>query len=315
MGATRRATAGRYTCRVTDVRPLCSQFSRGFGEGAPPSSDALEAALVKALGEAEAVHPKVKWPSSEFASVVGARLSGARVDATSLPAVVDDLAALALVDLRLAAAAAAGDREALKILDRDYLGDSLARRLVGLRLSESELDEVRQRVRVDVFAPRDDGPPRIGEYEGRGPLAAWLRVTATRIVFKMRRGKVNQADSDEDALLEERSAGDDPELAHFKRVYRVAFKASFEEALPSLTDKERLLLRQSVLDGLGIDELGALHGVHRSTAARWLESARAHLFDETKKRFMARANVDPKGLASVLRLVESQLDMSLRRVL
>ncbi len=314
MGGARRRNAARYTAAVPDARPLCSRFLGAFESPPAGATDALERLLSSAIeaatlgaaprGTAYGVGPE------DIASALGGRIRSAAVED-----VAEKLSALHVADLVLATALAQGHGTALRAFEQEFLGEGLARRLAGLRLSATELDEVKQRLRVELLVPRDDRPPRIAEYEGTGPLGAWIRVSATRIALKLRRGKANQSNDDEDALLAQRASGDDPELVHFKRVYSAAFKVSFEEALPKLTEKERLLLRQNVLDGLGIDELGALYGVHRSTVARWIDSARESLLAETKKRFMAKAKVDPKNLESVLRLVESQLDVSLRRVL
>jgi RNA polymerase sigma-70 factor (ECF subfamily) len=117
----------------------------------------------------------------------------------------------------------------------------------------------------------------------------------------------------DDAVLEARSFADDPELAYMKAAYRATFKEVFQEALDSLLPRERLLLKQQLVDGLSIDELGALNQVHRATAARWVAGAREKLLGRTRRTFMMRARISSDECESIMRLVRSQLDVSLQR--
>jgi RNA polymerase sigma-70 factor (ECF subfamily) len=74
-------------------------------------------------------------------------------------------------------------------------------------------------------------------------------------------------------------------------------------------------MRQQCLDGLSIDDLGGLHGVHRATAARWLQKARETLLKETKKNLMKRLGISLAEVDSILRILQSRLDLSLERAL
>ena len=75
------------------------------------------------------------------------------------------------------------------------------------------------------------------------------------------------------------------------------------------------MLRQHALDGLSIDQLAALHGVHRATAARQVHSARDAVLAGTRRELVRRLRLSPRELASMMRLIHSQLDLSLPRVL
>ena len=99
------------------------------------------------------------------------------------------------------------------------------------------------------------------------------------------------------------------------RRYREDFKAAFEEAFASLDAKSRNLLRQSLLDNLSIDQLGAIYRVHRATAARWLASARDQVLEETRSVLRRRLQIDEREFMSLMNLVRSQLDLSLARLL
>jgi RNA polymerase sigma-70 factor (ECF subfamily) len=66
------------------------------------------------------------------------------------------------------------------------------------------------------------------------------------------------------------------------------------------------------VDGLTIDEIGALYRVHRATAARWLARAQVGLTKEIRAALIRTLNLQPAELRSVLRLIRSGLQVSLR---
>ena len=118
---------------------------------------------------------------------------------------------------------------------------------------------------------------------------------------------------DDDELLAVRASGGDPELSYIKEVYRAQFKEAFQFALDSLSDREKNLLRQNVVDGLSIDDLAGLYRAHRATVARWLSAAREALLRRTRRQFMQYARIDGDECDSIMRLVHSQLDGTIRR--
>ena len=153
--------------------------------------------------------------------------------------------------------------------------------------------------------------PRILQYAGQGPLRAWLTVAATRALLKLKRAQ--RHDGGDDALLAERASGDDPELQYLKAKYREDFREAVADAITRLPAKSALVLKQSVVDGLSIDALASLHGTHRATCARWIAQAREELLTLVRTRFGERARVQGAELESVLRLLESNFDVSVRR--
>lgn len=215
-------------------------------------------------------------------------------------------------DLYLACACARGETRAIATLEARYFGDVIAA-LAKMSVPRERIDEVQQILRDQLFVGPAGGSPRIGEYAGRGELRAWLRVSAVRAALKLNRRSKHEAPANDDRLLERQAPGSDPELAFLKERYRPAFKQAFQGALDGLPDRDRLLLRQSVVDGLSIDELGALHGVHRATAARWVAKAREDLIERTRAGLMQLLRVDQGECESILRLVHSQLDGTIRR--
>jgi RNA polymerase sigma-70 factor (ECF subfamily) len=118
--------------------------------------------------------------------------------------------------------------------------------------------------------------------------------------------------ADDDKLTNLVAAGGTPELEYFKRVYQREFADAFREAIRRLSDRERTLLRQHFLDGVSIHQLARMYRVHRVTAGRWLERARASVLDTTRSYMMERLAIPPAELESILRLVMSRIEISLR---
>jgi RNA polymerase sigma-70 factor (ECF subfamily) len=107
----------------------------------------------------------------------------------------------------------------------------------------------------------------------------------------------------------------DPILEQLKGEYRSQFATALREAIAELGAEDRTLLRQQIVDQLSIDELGAAYGVHRATAARWVNRARGALVTVTRTRLAARLAMPVDEVDSVIRLVQSRLDASVVRYL
>lgn len=226
---------------------------------------------------------------------------------------LDLAAALARVraeDLYLACGCALREAAALEELEVDYLG-RIGEVLARFREGEAFVEEVKGQTR-DRLLYRE--PPKILEYGGRGSLARWLRAVVTRLAIDLRRQRQRRRDGD-DALLETPATGPDPELQFLKGHYQELFREIFQDAMAALTAPERLLLRQHYLDGMSIDRLGALYQVHRGTAARRLAKARGRLLTETRQRFRERIGVQRTEFESLMRMVRSQLHLTLPRML
>ncbi len=82
-----------------------------------------------------------------------------------------------------------------------------------------------------------------------------------------------------------------------------------------IAPRQRNLLRQHLLDGLTIDELGVIYQVHRVTAARWLTAARADLWAHTRRRLRQTLGVSDESIGAMLDDIRSTLDLSIERAL
>jgi RNA polymerase sigma-70 factor (ECF subfamily) len=296
---------------VGTARPLSAAFLAAQASAVPdgpaaPSApeltpDALEAALDSAATRARGAWKDVDAGAERFSAFLGGKVAGSELETARV------------ADLWAACACGTGDGKAIAEVEARYFPDVDAA-LGKMGLTADRIGEVKQGLRRLLFVGDPDAgtAPRITEYRGTGDLRAWLRVTAMRAALKLLRKEGRETPTD-DALLEARAQQDDPELAYMKAAYRAAFKIAFQEALESLLPRERTLLKQQIVDGLGIDELGTLYQVHRATAARWVQSAREKLLLRTRRTFMMNARISSDECESIMRMVRSQLDMSLQR--
>lgn len=290
---------------MDSLRPLSALFvsaSAGQrGEAGDPDGAELEQLLEQAVARGSAAWPSLPLTAARFVAYLGERVPSA------------ELASARVEDLWIACACASERRDdAIALVEARFLVE-LGAPLAKMGLGAARVDEVKQVLRHVLFvgSPDDGVPPRIGDYRGAGDLRGWLRVSATRAALKLLRGE--HRESTTDVLLDAASPVDDPELAYMKSAYRASFKEAFQEALDSLSPRERLLLKQQVVDGLNVDDLGALYQVHRATAARWVASARELLLERTRRAFVAKHRLSKEEGESLMRLVRSQLDLSLHR--
>ena len=107
----------------------------------------------------------------------------------------------------------------------------------------------------------------------------------------------------------------DLELDYLKGRYQAEFKQAVEDAIATLPAEQLKILRLHYTDGLSIDRIGALLNVHRATAARWIRAASDAVRDETRRRLHERLRLSAGELDSLARLVQSQLHLSLSRLL
>lgn len=196
----------------------------------------------------------------------------------------------------------------LAVFEREFV-PALVRALSKLRLSEASVDDALQSLRTTLFLEAR----AIRSYRGQGDLRGFLRITAVRLALRGKRSgdRAGDASAAEDALADQIAPGDDPELGYLKALYRPAFRRAILAAIADLPEKERTLLRQHVVDGLGIDQLALVYGVHRATCARWLNSARTTFFEGARRRFLEEVPLRPAEQASLFHLVQSQLDLTL----
>ncbi|ADO75168.1 DNA-binding regulatory protein [Stigmatella aurantiaca DW4/3-1] len=175
--------------------------------------------------------------------------------------------------------------------------------------------EVRQRLRQRLPLTGNKLPPKIATFSGRGTLARWARASATRLLIDLKQESpahipLEEVSPEADALM-----GRDPALSFIRSRYQADFHQAFQEALGTLTPRERSLLRLHHVDNLSVDSVGTMYQMSRSTAARWIVQAREHLIERTREALAARLKLEPPELESLLGLLRSHLEVSLHRLL
>jgi RNA polymerase sigma-70 factor (ECF subfamily) len=220
--------------------------------------------------------------------------------------------AVCVPDLFLACACVHGVEGAAAEFDRRYMpvAEMAAGRMGG---GTGLVDEVKQVVREILFVGAGKSGPAIADFSGRGNLKAWVRVIATREALRLLRRDKGRVGVQDEALYTVLSPTDDsdPQLAYLKERYRAEFRRAFLGAVAGLPRRERVALRLHVLDGLSIDEIAPMYRVHRSTAARWLTRAREILLSETRAGLMRDLGLGAADVDSIIRLIQSNLDVSL----
>jgi RNA polymerase sigma-70 factor (ECF subfamily) len=218
------------------------------------------------------------------------------------------LAELRAEDLFLAAACLDGNRAALAAFEKEFLGrvPALVRRIAK---TDSAVDEIAQQVRVLILAGE---PPRLTQYSGRGPLHGWVRVVALNTALMAQRRKKENVHHSRDLSEKAELIGGklDPEADLVRQRHRAQFQAALDEALATLTARERNLLRAYFVDDMSIDKLGVRFRVHRATAARWLQAAREKLLAETRRRVGELVALTPSEFDSLAAMLKSELTLS-----
>lgn len=260
-------------------------------------------AVERILQAGRAAHPEVTAPASLLGPLVRARLADEEQP--------DHLAA---DEIYLACACATSDAAAIAAFERRYFG-AIPAALSRLSLGRDEITEIEQILRVRLFVADGGDLPRVVSYAGQGQLGGLLRVAAIRAGLNLLRERGRLDHDASDGLEDVPVAADDPELARLKAQHRTAFKAAFERAVASLEPRERSLLNLALVKDLGIDKIGAIYGVHRATAARWIANARQSLVRGVHKVLGETIGARGSDLENLLPLVESQLELSLERLL
>ena len=213
-------------------------------------------------------------------------------------------------DLYLALACSDGNEAAIAAL-RDAYVPALRQALGKLGgMTAATIDEVVQRVLVIVFVG-EAGPPQITTYTGRGTLRSWLRTIGVRTGRRQLGSRPISHPTMHCPTSPRRPRARDACATRYRDQVKHAFATAFAE----LADRERNVLRQYHIDGLTIDQLatslpgqprdhgplGGGRGGSPSSPARENISSRSY--------GIAATEVD-----SIIRLVRSQLDVSVREL-
>ncbi|HEU0032600.1 MAG TPA: sigma-70 family RNA polymerase sigma factor [Kofleriaceae bacterium] len=216
-------------------------------------------------------------------------------------------------DLYLACGCVLGLEPAIAAFDAEHgpLVRTAARRIDP---ADDFIEEVVQRTRERLLVPLD-GPARIAEYGGQGPLRSWIRVAAVRIALNAVRDRKRDVLVGDDAFFDVVLEGSDEDRRQTRARYGAACSDALRAALQRLTRRERHLLRMHYLHGLTVDELAPSLQVHRATVARWIAAARDRLFEETRAGVRERLGIGADTVDSILQDLQGKIEISVTRLL
>lgn len=273
------------------------------GEWTPDAAAALQALDAAA---------RVRWPGVTVSLQAVARACAERVPTGTSAA--EWLASPWIPELWLAVAAERGDALAAEAIATEVF-PRVRRALERARVPPAVADEVLQTLRIRLFMPPERGASLLSSWVCRGDLGAWLKAVAIREASALLQKTHRELPTEEMDLVDLIGLTNDPALQTVRQASIAVFARSLERAMASLEPRDRTLLRQYYVDGLGIDGVARLHGIHRSNAARWLAKARATVMLSVKRDLLEREEISSSDLSSLIRAATSGLELSLTRLL
>lgn len=217
-------------------------------------------------------------------------------------------------DLYLAIACVDGDAAAIERLEREFLCDveHVARKL---RATPDRAADAKSRLSLVLLVDEPGRVAGLRDYAGKGNLRAYIRVIVTRDLIRTLERDRREAPAVSEEILARLGTDHDPEISMLRAQYHGAVRDAMRDAITKLDDRTRALLRYQIVDGWTVDQVAEIYGVHRATGARWLVAARATLADGIRTALAARLDIDSEEVASIIRLVQSRVDVSLDRLL
>ncbi|MGE0547683.1 MAG: sigma-70 family RNA polymerase sigma factor [Kofleriaceae bacterium] len=281
---------------------LAAQFAAHADEAEQVDLAALGRSLVETL---DAV--RRRWPAIQLDDqTIVSELAALRTQATFDGGLIPPCAA----DLVLARACLRGDLAAQRYFS-DQMFERVDRVLARLGVTGADGDDVKQEVRSKLLIG-NAGEPKLSLFQGTGPLVHWVASVAGRAALSMmRRRRITESLGDDELL----DVADDPQLSTLKAAHRNHFKHAFQDAVSALEPRDRAILKALVVDDRTVHEVATLYGIHRVTASRWVAEIRKALLEGTRRRLRQRLKLDPLSVDSAIRWLDSNLDVSLYRLL
>jgi len=217
-----------------------------------------------------------------------------------------DLAA----DRYLAIACTARAPRAAELL-REVYGGAIQAGARSVDASPAFVDDVMQQVFDLLLLGTSKAGPRLAQYQGRGPLAGWLRTTARRVALRSVTAAGVQSRMSEDVLATELADGCDQELALLRARYSELFRQALSEALRELPARDRMLLQLNIIGGVSTVRIGKMYKVNQSTISRQLRQAAHKTFDAVKQKLQLKLGIVSDDVESLLAIVRSHMEMTL----
>ena len=273
----------------------------------------VDPTVLRAWAASAVERGQLAWPGVAVDEAELARFATARLASLCSESPEQDLHIIDASELYLAVACARGDSAAVVQFRSRYF-DPVAPALRRRGVCSAQIDDVWQGVSDRLLVRHDNEPARILRYAGGSKISGLVRVVATRVALNWLLRERRHTSAEE--WLDGMPAGDaDPELHAIKRQHRTELKEELEAAIASLSARDRMLLRLHLVERLGIDAIAGLCRLHRATAARSLARAQEALAAHVRARLIARWRITDADLPTLKALMDSQIDLSLPRLL
>jgi RNA polymerase sigma-70 factor (ECF subfamily) len=217
-------------------------------------------------------------------------------------------------DLYVVCAALGGIPAAVDRLRRTHR-PTIAAYLRAIESGSASIDEIEQRLWEALLVGTAGKPPRLATYSGKGSLGAFLGIAAQRIAIDSRRHGWAEQRAVAGMASEANAIAGDAELGIIKHKYKEDFERAVREAMERLEDRDRMLLRMHIVDGLTFDSIAKVYGVTQPTVSRWVARARELVITEMRRLLREQLRLPESEFDSLAGLVVSQLDVSVSRVL
>ncbi len=216
-------------------------------------------------------------------------------------------------DLVLACACALADEAALRHFERRFVPIATAA-VVKIDGRPDFVQETVQQLRGRLLVAASGAAPRIAEYAGRGALGGWVRIAAVRSALNALRGGGPNRGRDLESVGRLEDVAPSSELRELVARYRDTCNTALRDAIAGLTAEQRNLLRLHHVDGLTVDELAPLYGVHRATVARRIARVREDVLEATKQLLEARVGASRREIDSLLGVLVDEFELTIDRL-
>ena len=265
----------------------------------------LDAILATKCSEAKSAYPTFSLTEEELVTEIAKRCDSGGVALEEVVA----------ADLYLCCACLRGQREAIDVFERDYFPKAHAGMLKTV--PRYVADETIQRLRISLFLPNERRAAKLTSYTGRVPLGGWLSIVAQRELASVTR---EMAKKKGDANVTSREVANVPspasaEADYFKQVNDNAIRSALAGTFRGLSADERKILTWLVKEGASIDVISARLAVHRSTAARMINRAKARMIEGVREGLRTDLKVSESSLDSICASMAVRLDVTLNGII
>lgn len=182
-----------------------------------------------------------------------------------------------------------------------------------VRWPEVEVGDRAARIWAHVMSDDANGICRLATFDGRGPLAAWLRVVSARLARRERPRPEVELDPEEGlAAWWATAAAAERDL--IKDMYVDRVREAFRASVSSLRQEDRVLLHLHYRRGVSLENLTRVYGVHRVTLSRRLGAARKQILERAVSAMTESTTMTEHECRSLLRTLRSRLELSLGSV-